>query len=636
MPHTLLLADDSVTIQRVIELTFADEDIRVISVGDGQQAIDQIKAEPPDIVLADTGMPERDGYEVAAFIKTDPDLASIPVVLLTGAFEPVDGDRTKQSGCDAVLVKPFEPQVVIKRVRELLADAAAPAEPVATSESADVQDREPDPAPALPRDLASPSPVVETTPDETLDIHQPPQENPATPAEPPVAEGLSGEDDPLGSYLDRVDEALDRLESGDPLVEPAPAATPPADEARPLEDPGGVDSLEGALSALEGALDKLSLEPVDPVEAASTADDGHAVETSGESPETPDDSSSMSPSDTEPVSEPAAEPTFETAQALVTDPVAEPVVEPVVELLPEPLGEPAPESDLPGTEVVLPPDVESIVQESSVVTLPSEPDTAPVVFSAATDLDAPSPADTPAEPTYDQTANQADDPPPDQIPDQTLDHTVARLSVVPDPGPDVTSEPSSETETSWPTHDPAVPVSESPEPAEVTEPVFDVVEPSMEAAPSMASDSGTEPDREAARADTWSDRVVEASSAPPAPPAPAEPAHSAPPVSAPPRPVTPAPPPAAAPPPPRAAPPSLADAFASLLAAEQGDADRARALYPWTAAPTPAGIDEELIERVTERVLARLSDTVSTELVTQVVARVAERLVRAELDRLKQ
>ena len=627
MPHTLLLADDSVTIQRVIELTFADEDIRVISVGDGQQAIDQIKAEPPDIVLADTGMPERDGYEVAAFIKTDPDLASIPVVLLTGAFEPVDGDRAKQSGCDAVLVKPFEPQVVIKRVRELLAGAAAPAEPVATSESADVQDREPDPA--LPRDFAPPNPVVEPNPDETLDTHQPPQEDPATPAEPPAAEGLSGEDDPLGSYLDRVDAALDRLESGDPAVEPAPAATTPADEARPLEDPAVVDSLEGALSALEGALDKLS--PVDPVEAAPTADDGHAVENAGESLETPDDSSSMSPSDTEPVSEPAAEPTFETAQALVTDPVAEPVVEPVVkpvvELLPEPLGEPAPESDLPGMEVVLPPD----------------------------------PADTPAEPTHDQTANQADDPPPDQIPDQTLDQPVVRLSVVPDTGPDVTSEPSSEAETSWPAHAPAVPVSEVPEPAEVTEPLFEPVEPptpvlppdepfavlsesvasttppdsaeTVEVAPSMASDSGTEPDREAPRADTWSDRVVEAS---PAPPEPAEPAHAAPPVSASPRPVTPAPPPAAAPPPPRAAPPSLADAFASLLAAEQGDADRARALYPWAAAPTPAGTDEELIERVTERVLARLSDTVSTELVTQVVARVAERLVRAELDRLKQ
>lgn len=514
MPHTLLLADDSVTIQRVIELTFADEDIRVVSVGDGQQAIDRIRAEPPDIVLADTGMPERDGYEVAAFIKTDPDLASIPVVLLTGAFETVDGDRAKRAGCDAVLVKPLEPQVVIKRVRGLLADAAAPTAPVATSESADAQDREPDSA--LPRDFARPTPVVEPKPDETLDIHRPPQEDPATPAEPPAAEGLSGEDDPLGSYLDRVDEALDRLESGDPPVEPARAATTPADEARPLEDPAVVDSLEGALSALEGALDKLSLEPVDPVEAAPTADDGHAVETAGESLETPDDSSSMSPSNMEPVSEPVAEPTFETAQALVTDPVPEPVVEPVVEQvvepLPEPLAVPAPESALPETEVVLPPDGESIVQDSSVVTPPSEPDAAPVVFSAATDLDA----------------------------------------------------------------------------------------------PSMASDSGTEP------------------------------AQAAPSVSTPPRPVTPAPPPAAGPPPARAAPPSLADAFASLLAAEQGDADRARTLYPWTAAPTPAGADEELIERVTERVLARLSDTVSTELVTQVVARVAERLVRAELDRLKQ
>ena len=127
MSHTLLLADDSVTIQRVIELTFADEDIRVIAVGDGQQAIDRITADPPDIVLADTGMPERDGYEVATFIKEDPALAHIPVVLLTGAFEPVDEDRVRQVGCDSVLVKPFEPQVVINRVRELLGSRTAAA-----------------------------------------------------------------------------------------------------------------------------------------------------------------------------------------------------------------------------------------------------------------------------------------------------------------------------------------------------------------------------------------------------------------------------------------------------------------------------------------------------------------------------
>ena len=120
MPHRLLLADDSVTIQRVIELTFADEDVQVTAVGDGQAAIDCIREEPPDIVLTDVTMPERDGYEVAAFIKEDPALAHIPVVLLTGAYEPVDEARAKAIGCDGIMVKPFEPQMVINRVRELL------------------------------------------------------------------------------------------------------------------------------------------------------------------------------------------------------------------------------------------------------------------------------------------------------------------------------------------------------------------------------------------------------------------------------------------------------------------------------------------------------------------------------------
>src|SRR5260221_9954441 len=121
MPHKLLLADDSVTIERVIELTFADEDVQVIAVGNGQEAIDRVQRDRPDIVLADVGMPERNGYEVAAFIKGNPALAHIPVVLLTGAFEPVDEARARSVGCDGVLVKPFEPQIVISRVKDLLA-----------------------------------------------------------------------------------------------------------------------------------------------------------------------------------------------------------------------------------------------------------------------------------------------------------------------------------------------------------------------------------------------------------------------------------------------------------------------------------------------------------------------------------
>jgi len=121
MPYKLLLADDSVTIQRVIELTFADEDVQVVAVGDGKKAIASIEADRPDIVLADVGMPERDGYEVAAFVKGNPRFADIPVLLLTGAFEPVDDTRARAVGCDGVLVKPFEPQMVINRVKDLLA-----------------------------------------------------------------------------------------------------------------------------------------------------------------------------------------------------------------------------------------------------------------------------------------------------------------------------------------------------------------------------------------------------------------------------------------------------------------------------------------------------------------------------------
>ena len=121
MPATLLLADDSVTIQRVMALTFDGEDVRVISVGDGEQAIRRIDADAPDIVLADVSMPKVDGYGVASHIKQSPALSHIPVLLLTGAFDPIDEAKAAACGCDGVLVKPFEPRALVSRVAELLA-----------------------------------------------------------------------------------------------------------------------------------------------------------------------------------------------------------------------------------------------------------------------------------------------------------------------------------------------------------------------------------------------------------------------------------------------------------------------------------------------------------------------------------
>ena len=137
---TLLLADDSVTIQKVIELTFADQGVRVVAVGDGDAAIALVEKAPPDIVLADVGMPGKSGYEVARYIKQSSRLSHIPVLLLTGAFEPLDQSRAREAGCDGVLAKPFEPQLVISRVRELLDRSGAarpePAAPAAADSSA--------------------------------------------------------------------------------------------------------------------------------------------------------------------------------------------------------------------------------------------------------------------------------------------------------------------------------------------------------------------------------------------------------------------------------------------------------------------------------------------------------------------
>jgi CheY-like chemotaxis protein len=104
----LLLADDSATIQKVIDLTFADEGVQVVAVGNGQDAIDQLLELEPDIVLADVFMPSPDGYEVCRYVKTHEKLKHIPVMLLVGSFEPFDEAEARRVGADDILIKPFQ------------------------------------------------------------------------------------------------------------------------------------------------------------------------------------------------------------------------------------------------------------------------------------------------------------------------------------------------------------------------------------------------------------------------------------------------------------------------------------------------------------------------------------------------
>jgi DNA-binding response OmpR family regulator len=136
----LLIADDSVTIQRVVELTFAGHDIQVVPVGGGGQAIARIPVERPDIVLADIGMPTPNGYEVSAFVKSRRELAHVPVLLLAGAFEPVDDDRAREVGSDGVIVKPFDPRHMVTRVRELLSAPRPPAIEIAIQPEPAIQE----------------------------------------------------------------------------------------------------------------------------------------------------------------------------------------------------------------------------------------------------------------------------------------------------------------------------------------------------------------------------------------------------------------------------------------------------------------------------------------------------------------
>jgi CheY-like chemotaxis protein len=120
MTTKLLVADDSVTIQKVVRLTFAGEDVAIEAVSSGEQALERVRSMKPDIVLADVSMPGKNGYELCAAVKTDPEISTIPVVLLVGMFEPFDESEAGKAGFDGHLTKPFDTSELIRIVHSLV------------------------------------------------------------------------------------------------------------------------------------------------------------------------------------------------------------------------------------------------------------------------------------------------------------------------------------------------------------------------------------------------------------------------------------------------------------------------------------------------------------------------------------
>jgi len=116
MTIKLFLADDSVTIQKIVHLAFSGEDVVIESVTRGDDALSSIRSFKPDIVLADVFMPGCSGYEVCEQIKEDRELAHTPVILLVGTFEPFDESEASRVKCNGYLTKPFDTAELIQLV----------------------------------------------------------------------------------------------------------------------------------------------------------------------------------------------------------------------------------------------------------------------------------------------------------------------------------------------------------------------------------------------------------------------------------------------------------------------------------------------------------------------------------------
>jgi CheY-like chemotaxis protein len=177
MPKRILLADDSITIQKVVELTFSDGDYEVVAVNNGAKAIQKLAEMRPDIILSDIIMPEKNGYEVCEYVKSHPEYRTIPVVLLTGTFEPFDPDRADKAGCDAVVTKPFESQSLIHKVDELIQQPESTAATTTTT---------PNPMPEPAALEPAPSPWADETP-------QPADESPFAGSAPGFAPAPGGD-----------------------------------------------------------------------------------------------------------------------------------------------------------------------------------------------------------------------------------------------------------------------------------------------------------------------------------------------------------------------------------------------------------------------------------------------------------
>lgn len=125
MVKKILVADDSITIQKIVAMAFEKEDAVVEGISNGKEAFERIGDFNPDIVLADVDMPGLTGFELSKKIKADPEFDSVKVLLLASDFEDFNESLFNESGADDHILKPFKSDNIVKKVVDLISKDSA-------------------------------------------------------------------------------------------------------------------------------------------------------------------------------------------------------------------------------------------------------------------------------------------------------------------------------------------------------------------------------------------------------------------------------------------------------------------------------------------------------------------------------
>jgi CheY-like chemotaxis protein len=132
MPKVLVV-DDSVTVRKVVERALEARSIQVLSAASGHEAIERIERDTPDLVICDVIMPDKDGYEICAFVKTHPELGKTPVLLISGIVNGTVLERAARVQSDDVMRKPFAAEELVRKIDSFLAPGGpTPLLPAAT------------------------------------------------------------------------------------------------------------------------------------------------------------------------------------------------------------------------------------------------------------------------------------------------------------------------------------------------------------------------------------------------------------------------------------------------------------------------------------------------------------------------